>query len=258
MGNGVSTWPRRAAAALLFTIGGGVLILFSLLGGPSLWYFICFCALPIIGILWFFRPRVAAALSIGPLIAVAALLQYASGMWAFSRPWAIGVTVGLTAASMLVAGTLRRAANWQMPLLISLLFVASAFAVDRTFTNKVTVHTYQMQVVVDGHAPWGDVGPESPQGSSPIVLYRRVGDSYCYDAFQSEELRQRLAQKNDQTVRVEYNIFSDFGKERSYNIRSVDGLLLNDAQRTVRQYEQFGGEVLANQGTSARANENCR
>ena len=231
-----------------------MLIVFSLLGGPSLWYFLCFCALPTIGVVWLWRPTVGAALSIGPLIAVAALLQYASGMWSFSA----GVIVGLAAAAVFVAGTLRRASNWRLPIVVSLLFVTCAFAIDRLFTNNVAVRAHQMQVAVDGHAPWGDVGPESPHGSSPIVLYRRVGDSYCYDAFQSEELRQRLAPKNGQTVSVEYNIFSDFGKERSYNVRSIDGLLLNNAQHTVRQYEQFGGEILGNQATSARADDKCR
>jgi hypothetical protein len=239
----------RAVAASLFIIGGCLLILMSGVGAaPSLWYFFCYCALPIIGIVWLWRPTVAAALSIGPLIAVAALLQYASGMSSFSA-WVI---VGLAAAAVFVAGTLRRASSWRLPLVVSLSFVTCAFAIDRLFTNNVTVRAHQMQVAVDGHAPWGDVGPEY------IVLYRRVGDSYCYDAFRSEDLRQRLASKNGQTVRVEYNIFSDFGRERGYNVRSIDGLLLNNAEHSVRHYEQFGGEVLGNQGTSARTNHNCR
>jgi len=249
---------RRAVGALLFIVGGGMLIVSSLLGGPSFWQFLCFCALPIIGIVWLWRPALAAALSIGPLIAVAALLQYASGMWSFSRLWAAGVIVGLAAALVLVARTLGSAASCRSPLVLSLLFVTTAFAIDRLFTNELTVRAYQMQVAVDGHAPWGDVGPQSPHLSPPIVLYRRVGGNYCYEAFQSDELHQRLAPKNGQTVRVEYNILSDFGKQRSYNVGSIDGLVFNNAKGTVRQYEQFGGEVLANAGTSARDNDNCR
>jgi len=159
---------------------------------------------------------------------------------------------------VLVAGTLRHAAGWQLPLVISLLFLTCAFTVDRFCTNQVTVRAYQMQVSVNGHAAWGDVGPDSPHGSPPIVLYRRVGEGYCYDAFQSEELRQRLSEKDGESVKVEYNIFTEFGKEYSYNVRSIDGLLLNNAQGTVRQYEQFGGEILANDGSSARAVKGCR
>ena len=76
---------------------------------------------------------------------------------------------------------------------------------------------------------WGRSGREIRRRSSYTA---RVGDSYCYDAFQSEELRQRLSSKDGRTVEVEYNIFRDFGKERSYNVRSVDGFLLNEGQHT--------------------------
>ena len=115
-----------------------------------------------------------------------------------------------------------------------------------------------MNVAINGHAPWGDVGPQWSGNSLPIVLYRRLGDSYCYDAFQSEELRQRLSSKDGRTVEVEYNVFSDFGKERSYNVRSVDGLLLNEGQRTVRDVERFGGQILGSTSTSANGLDNCR
>jgi len=87
-----------------------------------------------------------------------------------------------------------------------------------------------------------------PDGSAPVVLYRRVGNGYCYDAFKSDELRQRLAPKESRTVAVEYNIFSDFGKERSCNARSVDGLLLSNREHTVRDFERFGGQILGNSG----------
>ena len=115
-----------------------------------------------------------------------------------------------------------------------------------------------MYVALNGRAPWGDVGPEWPDGSAPIVLYRRVGDSYCYDAFKSEELHQRLAPKDGHTVTVDYNIFSDFGKERSYNVRSVDGVLLANGENTLRDFERFGGQILGNSGASTSGVDNCR
>ena len=115
-----------------------------------------------------------------------------------------------------------------------------------------------MYVALNGHAPWGDVGPEWSDGSLPIVLYRRLGDGYCYDTFQSEELRRRLASKDGHTVKVEYNNFSDFGKERSYNVKSVDGLQLSDGQHTLQDFERFGGQILENTGSSARAADSCR
>jgi len=246
----------RVIGALLFIGGGGGLTLMSLVGAaPSFWYFPCFCALPIVGFIWIWRPPLAAALSIGPLISVGALLLYVSGMWAFSRGWAGAVVVGLTTALVLVVAALRGFPSWRLPVIVSLAFVSITFATDRLFTNKTTVRTYQMYVALNGHAPWGEVGPEWSDGSAAIVLYRRVGSSYCYDAFQSEELRQRLAPKDSHTVTVEYNIFSDFGKERSYNVRSVDGLLLAKGQQTVRDFERFGGQILGNGDASP---DNCR
>src|SRR3954463_10658684 len=71
----------RAVAVPFFVLGGGWLVLMSLLGAPSFWYVPCFCALVIVGLLWSWRPSLAASLSIGPLVAFAALLRYLSGLW---------------------------------------------------------------------------------------------------------------------------------------------------------------------------------
>ena len=218
------------------------LVLMSFAGAaPRLWYFISFCMLPFVGFVWLWKPPFGAALSIGPLLSVVLLLRYAPGMVAYSRIWGAGLISGTLAAVVLVTIALRGSTNWRMPMIASLSLVLCSFVIDRSFTNKVTVRTNQMYVAVDGHAPWGDVGPEWSDDSAPIVLYRRVGNDYCYDAFKSEELRRRLLPRNGQTVTVEYNLFSDFGKEHSYNVRSVDGLLLSEGQHKVRDYERFGG-----------------
>lgn len=255
----VSRSGLRAVGAPLFIIGGCLLTLMSAAGAaPSLWYFLCYCALAIIGIVWLWRPSLAAALSIGPLISLVAFMQYVPGMWASSRSWAVFVIVGLITAAALVLVALRGFDNWKLPAVLSLAFLISAFATDRLFTNKTAIRSYQMYVAINGHAPWGDVGPDWSGGSMPVVLYRRIGDSYCYDAFKSEELRQRLSSKDGRTVEVEYNIFSDFGNERSYNVRSVDGLLLNEGQHTVRDFERFGGQLGENTRTGARGVGNCR
>ena len=255
----VSRLALRGVGPPLFIIGGAFLILMSAMGAaPSMWYFFCYCALPVVGIVWIWQPSLAAALSIGPLISLVASMQYVPGMWASSRSWSASLITALIAAGVLVVAALRGFTKWQLPVVLSLAFVTSAFATDRLFTNKTSIHSYQMYVAVDGHAPWGDVGPDWSGGSLPVVLYRRVGDSYCYDAFKSEELRQRLASRDGRTVEVEYNIFSDFGKERSYNVRSVDGILLNEAQRTVRDFERFGGQILGNTATSAHGLDSCR
>ncbi len=137
------------------------------------------------------------------------------------------------------------------PLVVSLAFLGTAFCTDRFFTNKMTIKTFQMNVAVDGKAPWGDVGPEWSNGPVPLVLYRRIGTDYCYVAFESRELRDRLAAKDGRSVVVEYNIFRDFGRERSYNVRSVDGILLNTGERVVKDAERFSGQILGGGKTQA-------
>lgn len=237
----------RVVGSLYFIVGGVVLVLMSLMGfGPSLWYFISFCLIPIIGIVWAWKPQLAAAFSIGPLTSALFLLQYFSGMLEFSRIWACTFIAGLVVAATLVFISLRGHVRWLLPAILSYGFVVSAFIVDKWFTNKVSTKTYQMRIALDGKAPWGDVGPEGPDRSAPIVLYRNFGNGYCYDAFQSDELRKRLTAEDRQTVTIVYNIFSDFSKERSYNVQSVDGIVLADGQKLIRDWERSGGQIMGN------------
>lgn len=226
-------------AATLFIVGGGCLTLASLLGAPSFWYIPCVCALIPLGFVWWLcPPSLAAGLSVGPLVAAVALVRYLSGMW-------LAVLVAcLIAAVTLILTALRSGGGWKLPLMISLVFLAAAFLTDRLFTSNVKVKTFQMRVALDGKVPWGKIGPEWDDGTPPLVLYRDVSGSYCYTAFRSQELRERLAQKRSNTVNVEYNVFSDFGRTRSYNVRSVDGVLLHDGEHVVRDAERFSGEML--------------
>jgi len=240
----------RFPTAVLFIVGGCCLVFMSMLGGPSLWYFACFCALIPIGVLWLWRPSLAALLSIGPLVSVAALCQYLSGVWLGALAFVFLV------AAVLVAAELREAKGWWLPLALSLAFLGASFGADRLFTNKNTIKTYQMYVAVDGNAPWGEVGPEWPDGSPPVVVYRRMGTGYCYDGFHSKELHDRLASVGGRMVNVEYNTFSDFGREHSYNVRSVDGLVLNQGQKVVRHFDSFGGHILG-EGEAATSTDEC-
>jgi hypothetical protein len=229
----------RILAGTLFTIGGWCLTLVGLLGAPSFWYVPCIDALIPLGFVWWlYPPSLAAALSVGPLIAVGALLRYLSGRW-----FAIAA-VCLIAAVILVVIALHHGRAWKLPLFISLAYLASAFGTDRLFTNRVKVKTFQMSIALDGNAPWGQVGPEWPDGTPPLVLYREVNGSYCYTAFKSKELRDRLARKHSDTVTVEYNVFRDFGHSRRYNVRSVDGVLLADGEHVVKEAERFSGGML--------------
>jgi hypothetical protein len=49
---------------------------------------------------------------------------------------------------------------------------------------------------------------------------------------------------NKPAINVEYNVFSDFGRRRGYNIRSVDGLVFNEGEKPVRSGEAYGGYVM--------------
>ena len=77
------------------------------------------------------------------------------------------------------------------------------------------------------------------------MLYRAVGNGYCYTAFQFPSLRDRLRHENKSRVTVEYNVFTAFGHERRYTLRSVDGVPLATGKRVIRETGEFGGQMLS-------------
>src|SRR6202161_1664028 len=124
----------RLAAGTLFTVGGTCLMLASLLGAPSFWYVPCVCALIPLGFVWWrCPPSLAAALSVGPLVGAAALLRYLEGARF------VALTAGLIVAFTLIFVALSDSRGWKLPLLISFSYLAVAFCIDRSFTNKVIV-----------------------------------------------------------------------------------------------------------------------
>jgi hypothetical protein len=111
--------------------------------------------------------------------------------------------------------------------------------------ERVLVRRYEMSIAFDGKAPWGEVGTESTSGEAPTVLYRVVGNGYCYTAFQLPSLRDRLEHENKSRVTVEYNVFISFGHEGKYTLRSVDGIPLAIANRVIRETREFGGQMVS-------------
>jgi hypothetical protein len=95
----------------------------------------------------------------------------------------------------------------------------------------------------DGVAPWGRLETDE-KGEPPVVVFRKVSQGYCYDAIFSSDLKARLIASSRPTITVEYNTFSDFGHERAYNIRSVDGLVFNEGDRSTRSAEGYGGTIV--------------
>ncbi len=128
-----------------------------------------------------------------------------------------------------------------IPLPLSFAIVSAGFAVDRSFTNKIQVKTFDVEWSTNGIVPWG----ETKTVDQPITIYRRVGGGYCYDSFNSAELRRRLSTVQTPTVKAQYNLIWNFGKLTGYNVRSVaNGLLLNDGYHVVRDASTEGGQML--------------
>jgi len=155
--------------------------------------------------------------------------------------WLLILCVAFALAVISVAFQQMEARNFAA-IAISFSLVLTAFAVDRLFTDKIEIHSYSMSWSANGVAPWGDV-QVSNKGESPVVLYRMIDHGYCYDALFSPDLKSKLIGSNKSAVTVEYNIFSDFGRERSYNVRAVDGMVFNAGSHVVRSADGYGGYV---------------
>jgi hypothetical protein len=128
--------------------------------------------------------------------------------------------------------------------LVAVLALIALAAIIQSNWDRSSVREYEMRVAFDGKAPWGDVGPESDGEPAPTVIYRKLGKSYCYTAFQSPSLSSRLKESGRSQINVEYNIFSSFGHEGKHSLRSVDGVLLADGKRIVEDVHEFGGQIL--------------
>ena len=236
-----STWAR-IIAGLLFCLSGAFATLLLLIGAPSFWYFLCAVLWGISGIVWLFRPSLAASLSVFPVLGIAVLMVPYLRHFRESDPSYRALLVCVAIALALIVTYQWTGPRQLMPFAVSFGLVLIAFSIDRLWTNKVAVHEYSMNWSANGIAPWGHV-ETNEKGESPAVIYRRVDGGYCYDAIFSRELREKLAQANKPIISVEYNVFSDFGHQRSYNIRSIDGVVFNEGQRNLRPGESYGGYI---------------
>ncbi len=238
-----SRWVR-VGLGFFFCLSGTLAILLLLLGAPSFWYFPCAVLWTAFGFVWMIRPSLAAGLSVFPVLAIAVMVVETSPNFQQTDLYYRLLLLCVIVALVLIATSFRsREAQKVIPAAISLSLVLVAFGVDRAFTNKLTIHTYSMDWSASGSAPWGNVQRDE-KGQPPVVIYRSVGEGYCYDAIFSPELKAKLTRSNKTVVAVEYNVFSDFGHERGYNIRSVDGLVFNDGSRSLRPGDSYGGYIM--------------
>jgi hypothetical protein len=229
---------------LFFCVSGALAILLLLLSAPSFWYLPCAILWTASGFVWMIRPSLAAGLSIFPVLAIAVMVVEALPNFRQTDVLYRVLLLCVVVALVLIGATFRRSeARRVVPVAISLTLVLLAFVVDRTFTNKLAIHTYSMSWSTSGSAPWGSVQLDEG-GNAPVVIYRSVGGGYCYDAIFSPELKTKLTASGKTAVNVEYNVFSDFARERGYNVHSVDGLVFNDGSRSVRSGESYGGYIM--------------
>jgi hypothetical protein len=110
----------------------------------------------------------------------------------------------------------RRGVYWRI---VTVVLIGSSVMAFWLLTDRHARRTYQVHVALDRYEEW--------KGPDVVVLYRTGRDGVvCFDAFRWKDLHDHLSAKNGQVVTVEYETFSDFGKVRGYNLRSVDGMIL--------------------------------
>jgi len=137
--------------------------------------------------------------------------------------------------------TLNRRVHWQIAIAILTGCVCIGYLL---FMDKPATKSYQAYVALDRKGPWGLTDPPW-DGPDAVVLYRSGRHGVvCFHAFHSKELHDRLSSKNGQPVVVEYDTFSDFGKVRGYNVRSVDGIMLAKGYHVLKpEFAAFAGVV---------------
>ena len=221
-------------------------MILTVLSGLVFFSLCCSLLWLISGFVWLARPSVAARLCAFPVLGISAGFRWVllpSVREQIKRPitW-LDVLAALCVllALALVVITIWKTARTFIPFVISLVFLVAAFFADRGLVNETAVHTFPMKWTVDGSAPWGHVDFDKKKGP-PVVLYREYERGYCFDVLYSDELRRRLIESNKPSVMVEYVAYKDFGRERGYNLVSVEGLVFNQGGREVRPGYAYGG-----------------
>lgn len=238
------------------TSGAWLAVVLSL-GSPSFWYWICAILWIPCGLIWLIRPQLAVGLSAFPVIGMIGVATWLATAIAHGRmrldPWVVATGAVITIAVALILVSLRDHATRKVwTFTVSLALVLMSFGVDRLFTNKIEVRTLSMEWSANGVTPWSDAEERGERGEIPTILYLKVRGGYCYDAVFAPELKARLMLEDKPTATVEYNLFLDFGAERGYNIRSVDGLVLNSGNRAVAPTEDGYGGTIDDPGQNAK------
>ncbi|HEX3156303.1 MAG TPA: hypothetical protein VHV32_16870 [Candidatus Angelobacter sp.] len=214
--------------------------MFSLLGAPSFWWLIASLLIAIAGIIGAFKATAMVGVAFPPLASITPLILSAN-VW---NKGSIGLLSALVAAWGSVVGGLAVSEAGLRPILkyvvASFAIIAVGFGIDRAFTNRIHLHEFEMNWAV-GSSDRLQAGPDSLKGEEKVIIYRRQGENTCYDTIYSNKLANYLTGLRKPTVHVEYEAFYDFGRERGYNVRSIEGMLITKNQKPVLDAEGQGG-----------------
>jgi hypothetical protein len=242
------TWQTSRWFAITCSI---YLLVFSIaawmtleLAAPSFWYFPCAALLFLSVFLWNNPSRGASASLTLLLPFVVLLVSTRIWDWRGQRWTAVLMAFTLLVALSMCITVIQAAGLAVFWSTLAFVLITLSFATDRIFTDKVQVRTLQMSYSLDGKTPWADDTQRDAHGRPPVLVFVKSGEGYCYDAVFYQPLMAKLAASHANQVQVQYNVFSDFGKERSYNIRSIDGIMLNDDNHEIVQNDGYGGTTL--------------
>jgi hypothetical protein len=229
----------------LLVLGSGIYLLLGfVLGAPSFWWPIAGLLIVLAGLSGFFSLASMAGFALPPLIVLTPLVMILNVWNRESAPLLIALGVAFISAAFSLI--LSRKNFWtagRKYLIASSIVLALGFGVDRAFTNKVKVHGFEMNWAVGSGDPMG-AGPDAKEGQRKVVIYRKDGTTTCYDAIYSNELADHLQHLQKPIVHVEYEVFYDFGKDRAYNVRSIEGLLITrEGHPVLRTADGFGGAI---------------
>ncbi len=230
----------------------GVVILFlAAVWPPSFWCIPCAVLFASSLFLWS-KPSRGASTSLPFLLAFLlpiislALHKQISRTSTITDVFLLALAIGLCVVILSARGI-----SWRW-LLLSVVLMAASFSVDRLFTNQDHITTLTMQYSLNGNTPWSYDVQRDAHNDPPVLVYVPVSGGYCYDAVFYQPLKDRLLREHPATVTVQYNRFFDFGKERSYNLRSIDGIKFNDSTHTlIDEGDGYGGTTLAADNASA-------
>jgi hypothetical protein len=253
----------RVAAAIFFILSG-MFMSGMFITGWSFWYLSCGNLWTVSGFVWMWRPSSGSSFGALPVLGIAVLMtrlflppyrqhvEWSPIFWLYASQ-----LLCLCIALALIIFTIRKtsAPNFT-PWIISFSLVFGSFLVDWTFVARAATKSYRMNVAADGKGPSSLTGPPW-DGPDSVVLYRNGHNGVvCFDAFNSKELHDLLLSKNGQSVTVEYDTFSDFGKVRGYNVHAVDGKILANGYHMVKP-ESAGSSGVASAGAGTASREDC-